>query len=177
MRMHVVDSIIHCSDRLFLGVCLGLTLLVCAPALVYADVTEPPTTAHGDEAHEEMPASVTPQKENDSARTNAIESADAPTDQEKIILNFEDVDLRTVFLLLADITGYTVVPAPDVSGTVTIINPHPVTPQEAMRIIFSVLEVQGFTIVEHAHVIKIVKASEAPRRPIPVLHPPRTAKD
>ncbi|MCX7005597.1 MAG: hypothetical protein NTV22_20360, partial [bacterium] len=91
-----------------------------------------------------------------------------------IQLNFEETDLRTVLLYLAEITGETILPAANVRGQVTIINPKPVTPAEAKDIIFSILETMTFTIVKYPHLIKVIMSGNAKTSPIPTLKPPPT---
>jgi general secretion pathway protein D len=90
-----------------------------------------------------------------------------------IQLNFEETDLRTVLLYLAEITGETILPGANVRGQVTIVNPKPVTPDEAKQIIFSILETMNYTIVKYPHLIKVVPSGDAKTRPIPTLKPPK----
>ncbi len=106
-----------------------------------------------------------------SRRLNIGTSTNVPA---LIQLNFEETDLRTVLLYLAEITGETILPAANVRGTVTIINPKPVSPAEAKDIIFSILETMNFTIVKYPHLIKVIMSGEAKTRPIPTLKPPPT---
>ena len=89
-----------------------------------------------------------------------------------INMRFEGIDIRTVLLYLADITGDTILPDKTLRGEVTIINPKPVTPEEAKQIIFSILEMDGWTIVRHEHLVKIVRSGTAKQRPIKTLQPP-----
>ncbi len=106
-----------------------------------------------------------------SHRLNIGTSTNLPS---LIQLNFEETDLRTVLLYLAEITGETILPGANVRGQVTIINPKPVTPAEAKDIIFSILETMNFTIVKYPHLIKVIPSGDAKTRPIPTLKPPPT---
>ena len=103
--------------------------------------------------------------------------AAATNAQDLITLNFEETDVRTVLLYLAEITGDTILPDKSVRGNVTIINPKPVTPEAAKQIIFSILEMQGFTIVRYDDYVKIVKSGTAKTRPIKTLQPPKGDKE
>ena len=86
--------------------------------------------------------------------------------ENKVILNFDDTDIKTVLIYLGEITGKTVLPDKSVSGKITVINPKPVTHKEAKQIIFSVLEMHKFTVVNQKNYIKIIKSTEAIRNPI-----------
>lgn len=184
MRARALHIIFQWTGKILVPLFFGVTVLLWGPSLAHGDVTATPPAVHSDDdagdvaaAVEELRASITYQGENDGIQTNDIEYTAVPSDQEKIFLNFEGVDLRTVLLLLADITGYTILPEPGVSGEVTIINPQPVTPEEAMQIIFSILEMQGFTIVEHDHLVKIIRAGQARHRPIRTMMQPESIED
>ena len=94
-----------------------------------------------------------------------------------ITLNFEGTDVRTVLLYLAEITGDTILLDKTVRGDVTIINPKPVTAASAKQIIFSILEMQGFTIVRYDDYVKVVRSGDAKTRPIKTLQPIDDIKD
>ena len=104
-------------------------------------------------------------------------TGDSTNSEELITLNFEGTDVRTVLLYLAEITGDTILPDKSIRGDVTIINPKPVTSAEAKQIIFSILEMQGFTIVRYDNYVKIVKSGTAKTRPIKTLQPVDDVKD
>lgn len=106
--------------------------------------------------------------------TNVVSGAQAVTAEEPelITLNLEEADLKTVLLYLAEITGETILPASTVRGTVTIINPKPVTREEAKQIIFSILESMNFTVVQYDHLVKVIPSGDAKSRPIKTLQPP-----
>ncbi|NLF41001.1 type II secretion system secretin GspD [bacterium] len=103
----------------------------------------------------------------------AIGADASSTNPPLMYLQFEGVDIRTILLYLSDITGDRILPDRQLRGDVTLINPRPVTPDEAKQIIFSILEMEGFTIVRHPDLIKIVRSGDAKTRPIPTLQPPR----
>jgi|GEM_PF-2916707 len=114
------------------------------------------------------PATISKQrsKENIKAASNKVGHLAGSREKNKIILNFEDTDLKTVLRFLAEITEKTILPGKSVSGKITIINPEPVTPEEAKQIIYSALEMHKFTVVKQKNYIKIVKSAEAIRNPI-----------
>ena len=106
--------------------------------------------------------------------TVAASSPLATNRTDLITLNFEGTDVRTVLLYLAKITGDTILPDKSVRGTdVTIINPKPMTPEQAKKVIFSLLEMQGFTIVRYDDYVKVVRSEDAKTKPIETRQPPK----
>ena len=107
-------------------------------------------------------------------RSNANSSTNS---QDLITLNFEGTDIRTVLLYLAELTGDTILIDKSIRGDVTIINPKPVPPKEAIQIIYSLLEMQGFTIVRYGKYVKVIRSGDAKTHPIKTLEPPTSEKD
>lgn len=95
-------------------------------------------------------------------------------DEERFMLQLDEVDVRSVVGLLAELTGKTLLPAAGMSGRVTVISPQPVTRREAVEILYAVLETHGYTVVEYGTYAKIVRAQDAAGKPIR-LQAPRTA--
>jgi len=113
--------------------------------------------------------------------TNAFEGISSAgitiSSNDLITLNFEGTDVRTVLLYLAEITGDTILLDKSVRGDVTIINPKPVNAASAKQIIFSILEMQGFTIVRYDDYVKVVRSGDAKTRPIKTLQPVDNIED
>lgn len=95
-------------------------------------------------------------------------------DEERFTLHLEDTELRSVVARLAELTGTTMLPAAGMSGRVTVINPRPVTRDEAVKILYAVLETHGYSVVEYGTYAKVVRASDAAGNPMR-LRMPRTA--
>ena len=94
------------------------------------------------------------------------------------VLNFEDVDIRYVLLLLAHITGKTILPERSMAkDTITIIDPRPLTKTEAKSLIFTTLRSRGFTIVENDYLIRIATVADAPGEPIKTVLPTQAELD
>jgi general secretion pathway protein D len=151
------------------------------------DSTGSSTTTTGDTvASEETGDSTTTGTGTGTATTNTTlaETEEAVTgtapltnDTVKIRLNFQDQDIRNILLYLSDITGETILPENNIKGNITVINPKAVTPEEAKQIIFSILEMSGYTIVPYEHLTKVVKSGDAKTRPIKTLQPPESVQD
>ncbi|MBO7447735.1 type II secretion system secretin GspD [bacterium] len=94
------------------------------------------------------------------------------------VLNFEDVDIRYVLLLLAHITGKTILPERSMAkDTITIIDPRPLTKTEAKSLIFTTLRSRGFTVVENDYLIRIATVADAPGEPIKTVLPTQAELD
>jgi general secretion pathway protein D len=78
-----------------------------------------------------------------------------------ITMNFKDVDLQVFVKFISELTGKNFLIDPNVKGTVTIISPQKVTVEEVYKVFQSVLEVNGFTLIEAGQVSKIVPTAAA----------------
>lgn len=84
-----------------------------------------------------------------------------------VSLDFSNTDIHQIVKTMSEMTGRNFIIDRSVSGSVTIISPTKVTPQEAYDIFLSVLKVNGFTTVEVGKITKIIPAKDAVRQPIP----------
>lgn len=127
-----------------------------------------------------MPASPTPAKRvaPGSATPAAAPTAPAagttaenrrPSSSDRITINFDNADLRTVVKFISELTGRNFLVDDKVKGTVTILSPSEITVEEAYRIFLSVLEMKGFTVVESGAVTKIIPSTEARQKDITTL--------
>ncbi len=92
-----------------------------------------------------------------SARGETSSSAESG-----LSLNFQNTDIDLVLKFFSDVTGKIFVKSDLVRGFVTIMAPGRVTIEEAMRILQTVLEVKGFTLVPGTgNVVKILSQAEA----------------
>lgn len=76
-------------------------------------------------------------------------------------LDLRDVDIRTYVQLVAEQTQRNFLLDPEVTGTVTVFAPMPVSPQAMYEIFLNVLEMNGLTIVEGSGIDRIVPAASA----------------
>lgn len=89
-----------------------------------------------------------------------------PASSDRITINFDNADLRTVIKFVSELTGKNFLVDDKVKGTVTIISPTDITVDEAYHVFLSVLEMKGFTVVEAGKVLKVVPSAEARYRDI-----------
>lgn len=83
-------------------------------------------------------------------------------------LNFKDADILQIINLMSELTGSNFLIDEKVRGKVTIIAPQPVSLDEAYQVFLSILEIQGFTIVQQGPISKIVPSREVKERPLPI---------
>jgi general secretion pathway protein D len=93
-----------------------------------------------------------------AAKTEPGDSAPKPA---YITMNFKDVDLQVFIKFISELTGKNFLIDPNVKGTVTIVSPQKVTVDEVYKVFLSVLEVNGFTVIEAGQVSKIVPTAAA----------------
>lgn len=84
-----------------------------------------------------------------------------------IHLNFRDADLLQIINLMSELTGKNFLIDEKVKGKVSIVAPKPVTLEEAYQVFLSILEIQGFSVVEQGAVIKILPSVEVKERALP----------
>jgi len=88
----------------------------------------------------------------------------------KIKLNFQDAPLQTVLEYLSEKAGLTVVSdEPVIDGRMTVISRQPITVDEAVSLINSVLKEKGLTTVLMGKTLKVVTLANAKKENIPVL--------
>ncbi|MFU8768791.1 MAG: type II secretion system secretin GspD [Desulfotignum sp.] len=85
----------------------------------------------------------------------------APAPEEKISIDFDNVDIRLFIKFISRITGKNFVVDSRVRGTVTVISPTKLTVEEAYQVFESVLEINGFSLVTSGSVIKIMPLPDA----------------
>jgi len=85
---------------------------------------------------------------------------------EGFLLNIKNADMAILLELYSRLTEKAVLPSSQVSGKVNIINRHRISREEAIAIVESVLELNGFSTVIGEKVIKIVPKRNAVKRNI-----------
>ncbi|MBF6559757.1 MAG: hypothetical protein IVW56_05645, partial [Candidatus Binataceae bacterium] len=88
------------------------------------------------------------------------DDAARPGDQDRITMNFQNVDIPVLVKFISEITGKNFILDESVRGKVTIVSPTKVTPRQAYSIFQSVLQIKGFTTVQAGSIIKIVPARD-----------------
>jgi general secretion pathway protein D len=79
----------------------------------------------------------------------------------KILLNFEDIDIRSLTKLMAELTGKNLILDDRVKGKISIISTRKVSVGEAWDIYKSALEASGFGLLDRGTYYKVVPAADA----------------
>jgi len=90
------------------------------------------------------------------------ESALSAKKEEKVTINFVDIELPAITKFISDITGKNFIFDERLKGKITIIAPSKISVDEAFNLFTSVLELKGFTVIPSGtDAYKIVPSSEA----------------
>jgi general secretion pathway protein D len=86
----------------------------------------------------------------------------------EIVLNFQGASLNDVLNYLSEAAGFVIVQEAPVSGTVNVMSRQPITPEEAVDLVNTVLIEKGFIAIRNGRILKIVKREGAQKRDLPV---------
>jgi general secretion pathway protein D len=91
-----------------------------------------------------------------------------PKEDNYIILNFDNADLKDVINTVGSITNENFILGPGLDARVTIHSAKKIPVSEVMNVFESVLEANGMAVVRSGEFIKIVSATTAKQKPIEV---------
>jgi general secretion pathway protein D len=103
--------------------------------------------------------------------TPAPPAATAPRKGEELRLNFRDAPLQSVLDYLSDAAGFIIVPhtgAEGLKGKVTMWSDQPVTEDEALALLNSALDRNGYTAVRDGRILSIYTKEQAQKEDLPV---------
>ncbi|MCH7768412.1 MAG: hypothetical protein IH828_05695 [Nitrospinae bacterium] len=84
----------------------------------------------------------------------------------KVVLNFDEADLRSVIRVVGDLVGINYVLDPAVGGTVTIQTAGKISISELLPTLEQILAVNGFTMVQVGDLYRVVPVAQARQLPI-----------
>lgn len=108
---------------------------------------------------------------------NGAAAVAAPTSQPagpwgpttRVTLNFKDASVDSVLDYLSSHAGFIIIKSTStIGGRVNLLSKSPVSPEEAVALLNSVLAQQGYTAIQMDRVLKIVSKTDAVRGAIPV---------
>ncbi|GAA5523545.1 secretin GspD [Microbulbifer aestuariivivens] len=88
---------------------------------------------------------------------------------ERVTLSLDNADIRDLINWAADFTGKSIIMHPNVKGKVTVVAGDPMSHDEAFEVFMSVLQVNGFSLVEQGGTWKVVPDALAKQQAIPVV--------
>ena len=131
------------------------------PAIrVYRPATTPPASQFSSPAQSssltQTPTALTPPTGSDVAGADELR------------LNFDNAPLNVILKYLSDAAGFVIVLDTQVRGNVSVISSHPLTRDEAVDLLNSVLNQNGYAAIRDGRTLTIMNASDAKTRDIPV---------
>ena len=100
--------------------------------------------------------------------TNTMATANDLVGDDQIRLNFRGAPLEMVLDYLSKAAGFTIVLETEVKGKVDVWNDHPLTKDEAVAVLDSALNRNGYAAVRNGRTLTIMSRDEAKKRNIPV---------
>lgn len=79
----------------------------------------------------------------------------------KIMLNFEDIDVKVLAKLISEITGKNIIVDDKIQGKVTIVSSSEVSPSQAWKIFVSAVQTKGFSVIDKGSYVKIIPETSA----------------
>ena len=98
-------------------------------------------------------------------------SNQAAPDESLFTINFRDADILEVLEAYSNLLNVNVVPGEGVSGIVTVLSPGPVTRQQAVNLLHSILKHRGFAVIENDGYISVVQDAIAEMSGFPIYYP------
>ncbi len=99
---------------------------------------------------------------------NAPEQASSTNNPDELRLNFRNAPLEMVLNYLSDAAGFIIVLDTHVNGSVSVISSHPMTRDEAVDLLNSVLNKNGYAAIRNGRTLTILDKNDAKTRDIPV---------
>ncbi len=156
---------------------LGLGWLTLAVAIGQTEESQPaaaPTNAPAVEqaATLDQPATsdtAVADKPMETATTTAAVATNETSGDDELRLNFRGAPLEMVLDYLSKATGFTIVLETEVKGKVDVWNNRPLTRDEAVEVLDSALNRNGYAAVRNGRTLTIMTRDEAKKRNIPVM--------
>jgi len=118
---------------------------------------------------ETMPTATTrPSPDDAGASAPVVPAPERPASMGPIRMNFQNAPLEAVLDYLSEAAGLVIVDPPDMDGRITVISRQPVTTDEAVALLDTVLRENGYASVYVGRTLRIVTLAEAKTSNIPV---------
>lgn len=92
----------------------------------------------------------------------------APIGEDELVMEFQDATLDTILNYLAEEAGLIVVNEADLDDRITVFNRQPISLDEAINMLNTVLFEKEYTAIRRGRLLKIVELSDARSQSIPV---------
>ena len=102
-------------------------------------------------------------------RPEAKPISEVPTAKGEIRLNFQNASLADVLNYLSEAAGFIILQDAPVVGNVNVVSKQPVTVDDAVDLVNSVLIDKGYTAIRNGRILKIINRKDAQKQDIPVM--------
>ena len=92
-----------------------------------------------------------------------------PIPGEPLVLNFKDASLHAVLEYLSEAAGLIIVEEAEVEGRVTVMSLQPISTDEAIALLDTVLKEEGYAAIRNGRILKIVSLERAAKENIPTF--------
>jgi len=92
-----------------------------------------------------------------------------PIPGEPLLLNFKDASLHAVLEYLSEAAGLIIVEEAEVEGRVTVMSLQPISTDEAIALLDTVLKEEGYAAIRNGRTLKIVSLERAAKENIPTF--------
>jgi general secretion pathway protein D len=99
----------------------------------------------------------------------AVTPAPTPSVDGKIRFNFQGAQFSDVLSYMSEACGFVIVQDSPVTGTVNVMSRQPLTPDDAVDLLNTLLAEKNFTAIRDGRILKIVSRTDAPKRDLPVV--------
>jgi type II secretory pathway component GspD/PulD (secretin) len=139
-----------------------------APSMPMDDNSANPPTVSAQSNLSQPSAALASTTTPDSAPMAFVPPQAAGTNADSLLLNFRNAPLDMVLNYLSDAAGFIIVLDTPVHGNVSVISSHPMTRDEAVDLLNSVLNKNGYAAIRDGRTLTIVDKDDAKTRDIPV---------
>ena len=125
---------------------------------------EPESEAKPQAEPEDEPGAEAREKDEPEA-----EDRPRPNPGEPLLLNFKDASLHAVLEYLSEAAGLIIVEEAEVEGRVTVMSLQPISTDEAIALLDTVLKEEGYAAIRNGRTLKIVSLERAAKENIPTF--------
>ena len=104
-----------------------------------------------------------------SAPSPAHGTPAAPPAAGTIRLNFQNAELSAVLNYLSSSAGFIITQEVPVTGTVNVVSQQPMTPDEAVDLLNTILDSKGYVAIRNGRILKIISRTTAATHDLPVV--------
>ena len=162
-------------------VAAGVTFALSVPAPAQEAVTAQPATAPVSVVTDTVPAATAPAVTATTQPAEVVSAATQPATPVStapaappapvggpILLNFKDASIQAVLEYLSESAGLVILGGDRVEGRVTVMSRQPISTDEAVSLLDSVLREKGYAAIRAGRTLKIVSLEQAIRENLPV---------